>query len=73
MRKAITASQLAPPPERQHRERVAITTKEIDLSRRPRQPGAKGFVDVITTSDLDENRKIKAPVEETKKGKTKKA
>ena len=74
MRKAITTGDLAPAPDRERRERApSITTAAIDLARAPRRPDAKGFVDTIKTSDLDENRKLKAaPVEAEKKGKAKK-
>ena len=75
MRQAITTAELEAPAPREHRERVRITTAEINLPvGRGRKPGVKGFVDVIKTSELDENRKLKAApaaaVEETgaKKG-----
>jgi len=67
MRKALTTSQLPPIPEHgPHRERVAVTSNEVQPpARAARQAGVKGFVDVLKTSDLGPDRKLKAPVEET--------
>lgn len=68
MREAITTSQLPERPAPLVRERVRITTAEIDLGHAPRKPGVKGFVDTIKTSDLGEDRKLKAqPADPEKK------